>query len=58
MAVAPAWPDNDADRVVASLRQAGFEEAGRTGGGSLAFGLVACSFFQGLSPQRDVQHVP
>ena len=48
--------DNAEQRMVARLRQAGFEGVRRAAGGSLAFGFVACSIFQGLAPVGEVRH--
>lgn len=51
----PLLLDNAEDRIVTLMRQAGFEDPRRSGGGSVAFGLLAYSCFQGTSPVAEVR---
>lgn len=55
LASQPLLADSTEDRIVGRMRDAGFEDAGKTTGGSIAFGLVPFACFEASSPRRNGQ---
>lgn len=48
--------ENAPDRILALMREAGFDGARRTAGGAIAFGLVPFACFQAVAPGRKAHH--